>query len=73
MPHQQHCQVGIPSLDFLLTILTLSSHIFWMNGRVTIAYATATDEIKEELLPLIMVGRINSEGGGWGNNCFLLN
>ena len=60
MPHQQNCHVGIPTSKFPLTILTVSSHIFWMAGRLTIATATATDATVVASLPLIIVGRIKA-------------
>ena len=66
MPHQHHCQVGIPSLYLPLTIFTVSYHLLWMDGRVTVATATDNDATGEALLPLVMVGRLNAEGGGWG-------
>ena len=65
MPHKHHYQVGIPSFDFTLTILTVLSHIFWMDGRVSFSTVAATAETGEALLPLLMVVKLKIEGGGW--------
>ena len=37
-----------------------------MDGRVTISTANDTAATEEVLLPLLVIGRLKEEGGGWG-------
>ena len=68
MPHQHHCQVGIPSSGFPFKILTVSYHISWMDGRFTIATSNATAATVKASFSLLAVGKLKSEVGERGYN-----
>ena len=42
-----------------------------MDGRITIDTDTATSATGEALFPLLIVGRLKEEVGGWGYNIYI--